>query len=142
MNLPPLDVLTHYAALSTPDTELPPDVYLLHDRWTLTIFDKFPKAKYHFLVLPRVPFPPADNQDDDVDDDSNELDRGTAVSSRALTSLQSLLTTTTPAEALNILRRLEQASLEAVEMVKDEMMKTEGFEWGVEVGFHAVPSMK
>lgn len=27
-------------------------------------------------------------------------------------------------------------------MIKDEMLKTEGFEWGIQVGFHAVPSMR
>jgi aprataxin len=31
---------------------------------------------------------------------------------------------------------------EVVEMIKDEMMKTEGFIWGVDLGFHAIPSMK
>lgn len=29
-----------------------------------------------------------------------------------------------------------------MEMIKDEMLKTEGFEWGIQVGFHAVPSMR
>jgi aprataxin len=27
-------------------------------------------------------------------------------------------------------------------MIQDEMMKTEGFVWGVDMGFHAVPSMR
>lgn len=31
---------------------------------------------------------------------------------------------------------------EVVEMIKDEMMKTEGFTWGVDMGFHAIPSMR
>jgi len=31
---------------------------------------------------------------------------------------------------------------EVEDMIKDEMMKTEGFVWGVDVGFHAIPSMK
>ncbi|KAJ9108715.1 hypothetical protein QFC21_000035 [Naganishia friedmannii] len=141
MNLPALDVLTHYASLSTPDTQLPPDVYLLHDPWTLTIFDKFPKAKYHFLILPRVPS--SSSSDDAGHGNDNQDDESlSAISPRSLISLHSLLTTTTPAEALAVLRHLEETSLEVVDMVKDEMMKTEGFEWTVEVGFHAVPSMR
>ena len=31
---------------------------------------------------------------------------------------------------------------EVVEMIRDEMMKTEGFTWGVDLGFHAIPSMR
>ncbi|KAJ9127763.1 hypothetical protein QFC24_000046 [Naganishia onofrii] len=142
MNIPSLDVLTHYASLTKPDTQLPPDVYLLHDSWTLTIFDKFPKAKYHFLVLPRVPFPLNNSSNDDDElDDPNDIAEQTILP-RSVTSLHSLLTQTATTEALTVLRRLEQTSLEVVEMVKDEMMKTEGFEWGVQVGFHAVPSMR
>jgi hypothetical protein len=38
------------AAHPKPET-LPPDVYLRHDEHTLTIYDGYPKAKYHFLIL-------------------------------------------------------------------------------------------
>jgi len=38
------------AAHPRPET-LPPDVYLRHDEHTLTIYDGYPKAKYHFLIL-------------------------------------------------------------------------------------------
>jgi aprataxin len=31
---------------------------------------------------------------------------------------------------------------EVVEMIRDEMMKTEGFTWGIDLGFHAEPSMR
>jgi aprataxin len=27
-------------------------------------------------------------------------------------------------------------------MIRDEMMKTEGFTWGIDLGFHAIPSMR
>lgn len=60
----------------------------------------------------------------------------------SLTSLHALLTTIPFAKALQVLVSLHQASLEVVEMIRDEMLKTEGFEWGIEVGFHAVPSMR
>jgi aprataxin len=65
-----------------------------------------------------------------------------AVHSSALTSLHSLLTQVSGTVALQVLETLRQTSLEVVEMIKDEMLKTEGFEWGIEVGFHAVPSMR
>ncbi|KAJ9104787.1 hypothetical protein QFC19_003928 [Naganishia cerealis] len=131
-----LDSLAHYAALHHPHTHLPPDVYLLHDPHTLTIFDRFPKAKYHFLILPRIPFPVGDEDDDDEDKAIETVPRN------ALASLHALLTTASRATALAVLHKLQQASLEVVEMVKDEMGKTDGFEWGIEVGFHAVPSMR
>lgn len=60
----------------------------------------------------------------------------------SLTSLHALLATIPSAKALRVLESLHQASLEVVEMIRDEMLKTEGFEWGIEVGFHAVPSMR
>ncbi len=85
-------------------------------------------AKYHFLVLPRVPLhigvPPNDIIDVPEDD---------------LASLRVLLKSP---HASSILRELSDAADEAVEMVKDEMMKMEGFVWDVNVGFHAVPSMQ
>jgi aprataxin len=65
-----------------------------------------------------------------------------AVPPSALSSLHSLLTTISATTALQVLETLHQTSLEVVEMIKDEMLKTEGFEWGIEVGFHAVPSMR
>jgi aprataxin len=34
--------------------KLPPTVYFSHTRHTLTIFDVYPKALFHFLVLPRL----------------------------------------------------------------------------------------
>jgi aprataxin len=40
------------------------------------------------------------------------------------------------------LEELKRTADDCVEMIVDEMRKTEGFEWGVQVGFHAVPSMK
>jgi hypothetical protein len=34
--------------------KLPPTVYFSHTRHTLTVFDAYPKALFHFLVLPRL----------------------------------------------------------------------------------------
>lgn len=45
--------------------------------------------------------------------------------------------------AAQVLDRLSSASDEVVKLVKEEMRATtKGIEWGVRVGFHAVPSME
>jgi aprataxin len=44
--------------------------------------------------------------------------------------------------ALLVLQQLAEASEEVKEMIRDEMMKTEGFVWDINVGFHAIPSMR
>jgi aprataxin len=56
--------LTRLAKSKDPKKDIPRDELLIHDKWTLAIFDKFPKAKFHFLVLPRIPFPlPQEGED-------------------------------------------------------------------------------
>ena len=37
-------------------TTLSKDVYIAHSDKTLTIYDKYPKATYHYLTLPRLPY--------------------------------------------------------------------------------------
>ncbi|GAA6024940.1 hypothetical protein JCM11491_000964 [Sporobolomyces phaffii] len=44
-------VLSNYAKLRDPERELAPGVLLEANDETLTIFDGYEKAKYHFLVL-------------------------------------------------------------------------------------------
>ncbi len=53
---PPLKILRTYAKLDDASllTTLPPTVYFSHTRQTLTIFDAYPKALFHFLILPRL----------------------------------------------------------------------------------------
>lgn len=111
-------------------------------------------AKYHFLALPRIPFhlsadagaetskPESRSESDSSATDSQFSISRSAVPSGALTSLHSLITNLPATTALQVLETLRQTSLEVVDMIKDEMLKTEGFEWGIEVGFHAVPSMR
>ncbi|BGP48259.1 aprataxin-like protein [Rhodotorula kratochvilovae] len=119
-------VLESYARLRRPERELPEGVWVANDERTLTIFDGYEKAKYHMLVLPRDPFPPAE-------------DAGGTVPSRALTSLSSLLASP---HALPVLQALRTAGEEVAEMIRDEMEKTEGWSWDVRMGFHAVESMR
>jgi hypothetical protein len=55
-SIPQLQILRAYAKLDDASlvTTLPPTVYFSHTRHTLTIFDAYPKALFHFLVLPRL----------------------------------------------------------------------------------------
>jgi hypothetical protein len=50
-----LKLLRTYAKLDDASiAKLPPTVYFSHTGHTLTIFDAYPKALFHFLVLPRL----------------------------------------------------------------------------------------
>ncbi|KAG8899069.1 hypothetical protein FRB99_006950 [Tulasnella sp. 403] len=115
-----LHVLKEFATRRDPKT-LPPSTLLKFSPSTITVFDKYPKATFHFLVLPRV-----------------DKDAGRTPS--VLHDLRSLLQHDKEA-ALEILRDLESESREVERMVLDEMQKRFGFQWKVYVGFHAVPTL-
>lgn len=106
-------------------TSISPTTLLRYTSSTATIFDKYPKAQYHFLILPRI--------------DPKVPSRTTG----ALHDLKSLLRLG-KAEASKVLKDLEVESLVVEGMIKDEMQRTygEGVEWQVMKGFHAVQSMK
>lgn len=89
------DVLVSYAKTQEPSSSLPDEVLLLSTEHTLTIFDKYPKAKYHFLTLPRLPFADPVSQSD--------------VPQAVLGSLSSLIASK---YGLSVLRVLKEASLE------------------------------
>lgn len=129
-----LNQLRDYANLPDPARSLPPEVLLMHNENTIVIFDKFPKAKYHFLVLPRYP---STGQADAAPGHSS------LVRPNVLDDLKSLLLRTKDRDdRWEIVTALANTAAEVEEVIKDEMMKTEGFEWGIDVGFHAIPSMK
>ncbi|THH04460.1 hypothetical protein EW145_g5507 [Phellinidium pouzarii] len=115
-------ILRAYAA-HTP-TDLPPHVYFEHSEHTVTVFDKFPKAHFHFLVLPRV-------QSEGPLNAAN------------LTSLKTLLNSPEVGkkEALALLKRMKKDAEHVRDLVVEEMHNYFGFEWGVNIGFHAVQSM-
>lgn len=98
----------------------------------MVVFDSYPKAKYHFLVLPRYPFPPQSDPDSDE----------SIVSIETLDDLKSLLRKAGADQREEVLRAMAETAREVEEMIRDEMLKTEGFEWKIDVGFHAIPSMK
>ncbi|CAK9781015.1 HIT-like protein [Cutaneotrichosporon oleaginosum] len=115
-----LSALRDMARLPRPSS-LPPSTLLLETPAAIAIFDKYPKAAYHVLVLPRLPLPPP-----------------LEGSERDLHDLASLLRSRAPRAVLDA---LAEAAAEVEEMIKDEMVKTTGKAWGVHMGFHAVPSM-
>ena len=56
--------------------------------------------------------------------------------------LRGLLTKTSGDVREQIIGEMSDMAREVEEMIRDEMVKTEGFEWGIDIGFHAIPSMK
>jgi hypothetical protein len=130
-----LHVLRKYAQLPNPAKSLPANVLLTSNSQTIAIFDAYPKAKYHFLVIPRYPFPVPGLSDAGSWATS-------AVRLNALDDLKSLLRNDSTSGRSAVLDSLASMATEVEEMVKDEMLKTEGFEWDVDIGFHAIPSMK
>jgi len=127
-----LTALRTYATLSDPASSLPASVLLFANAQTLVVFDAYPKAKYHFLVLPRYPFPPQ----------SDPESRDSTVKLEHLDDLKSLLLKPSGDIRNEVVRAMIESAREVEEMIRDEMVKTEGFEWKIDVGFHAVPSMK
>jgi len=113
---------------STAPDKLPKDVHLTHDEHTITIFDKFPKARFHFLTLPRLPLALDNTREGPV-----------TLNVADLSSLESL---SGSEYALNVLRLLEKATEEVVAMIEIEMMEAENRTWQINIGFHAVESMK
>ncbi|WVN90296.1 uncharacterized protein L203_105532 [Cryptococcus depauperatus CBS 7841] len=124
--------LRHYATLSHPSSNIPASKLLFSNSNTLVIFDAYPKAKYHFLVLPRYPFTPYSDPQADQ----------SIVPLEALDDLNSLLLKAGVGQREEVLRVMAETACEVEEMIRDEMLKTEGFEWRIDVGFHAIPSMK
>ena len=116
-----LFALRDFARLPQPSTQLSPSTLLVEHPNCIAVFDAYPKAKYHFLVLPRLPFSAA------------------TIGERQLDSLAALLKH--PARNV-VIEEMERTVEEVVEMIRDEMSKSEGREWGINVGFHAVPSMR
>ncbi|PWN41091.1 hypothetical protein IE81DRAFT_187534 [Ceraceosorus guamensis] len=141
--------LAQYARTKDLNT-LPEGTLLRSDEHTLTIYDGYPKAKFHFLVLPRVPFQlqSSDSEGSEPKDAFELLKKGPAcVPPNHLSNLKSLLSSP---HASRVLAALRKASEETVQLIKEEQPYTKltedqveaGTTWPVHVGFHAVPSME
>jgi aprataxin len=152
-----LKILRAYAKLddaSIAASHLPPTIYFSHTRHTLTIFDAYPKALFHFLVLPRLrrlSTPVA--QDSDGDDGGRELNVKLTESTEDLTSLRTLLqraAAASSAAADTDVRARAEGTLDVLAdeagrlqgEIEREMRRHYGFTWPIWVGFHAVPSME
>ena len=113
-----LTVLRSYAGKAHPE-KLPDSVLFSHTETSITIFDAYPKSIFHFLILPRPT------------KELNIFD---------LTDLRSLLKK--DRETVNstlVMLKNEAAKLRI--SIYEEMRKRYGFQWGLWMGFHAVPSM-
>lgn len=106
----------------TSPSSLPPTLLLTNSETSLTLFDKYPKAAYHFLVLPRIL-------------------ANSVFTAKDLTSLQTLLSKGNEGEAKALIEGLKKDAQMVKEMVEKEMVKNQGYQWDVWIGFHAVPTM-
>jgi aprataxin len=89
------NALVDYAKTANPSEKLPKDVYLTHTDRCLTVYDKFPKAMFHFLCLPRLPY--------------TEPSSGSDISASTLNSVSALVSSK---HGLKVLRDLKEASQE------------------------------
>jgi aprataxin len=123
----PSNALRDYALVKSPSTQIPASTLLIDSPQCITIFDAYPKAKYHFLVLPRYPFLKSGSKSICSIDDLHDLTSLLAMEKGA---------------RKEVVHAIRGMAGEVVEMIRDEMMKTEGFTWGIDLGFHAEPSMR
>ncbi|KAI0064664.1 hypothetical protein BV25DRAFT_1852604 [Artomyces pyxidatus] len=114
-----LTVLRSYAQKRNP-AKLPPSLLFSHTDTTITIFDCYPKALFHFLVLPR-PSP--------------------TLSVFDLASLRTLLRGDKQ-RARDVLLLLRAEGARVRTSIEEEMRARYGFAWPVWTGFHAVPSLE
>jgi len=114
-----LTILRSYAQKSHPE-KLPSSVLLSHTPTSLTIFDAYPKAIFHFLILPRP----------------------ILATTFDLASLRTLLKSKDKERAKEIILGLDQDAKALRSVIEEEMLKKYGFKWGISIGFHPVPSME
>lgn len=88
----------------------------------MAIFDKYPKAIFHFLLLPRII-------------------AGLGFTANDLTNIQTLLEKGEMVEAKMFIQGLKKDAEMVKEMIEKEMLEKHGYKWDVWIGFHAVPSM-
>ncbi|KAK7014911.1 HIT-like protein [Favolaschia claudopus] len=111
-----LTVLRTYA--TTNPAKIPPSILFSHSQTSLTIYDAFPKAIFHFLILPRVQEPYTVSE---------------------LSDLRTLLGD--KARAKQVITALHEEAKCLHKEIEEEMMNRYGFKWGIWTGFHGAPSM-
>ena len=117
-----------------PET-FPPNVYVAHTEHTITIFDAYPKADYHFLVIPRVPAASTKN---------GNKPRNGIMTPDNLMSLKSFFQAPGVGrkEARAFLSQLKKDAEALRAEIEEDMLLRRGFVWKLHIGFHAIQSMK
>lgn len=114
-----LGVLKQYAKTSIPSPSLPSSILFAHTETTLTIFDAYPKAMFHFLIMPRLL---------------------ASMETAKYHNLRTLLQWDR-AKAKETILQLQEDAKQVVADIEEEMVRLHGFKWKIWLGFHAVPSM-
>jgi aprataxin len=138
--------LVRIASAANPNHLPTLDRVLFWDDRTITIYDAFAKAKYHFLVLPRLPFrsaaPRSDAAAPALKAAGGKLSLGSTssniVPASHMRSVSDLMASPYAAEVLEAVR---VASEKVVEFIRKDMLQQYDTEWAIERAFHAVPSM-
>ncbi|SJX62889.1 uncharacterized protein SRS1_13716 [Sporisorium reilianum f. sp. reilianum] len=123
------------------------DKVLFYDEHTITIYDKFAKAQYHFLVLPRIPFKASSSKPQrgipSLSASNGKLNFGATSSNTVPAShMRSISTTLASPYASEVLRAVRKASDDVIQHIRNDMLEKYGVTWDVERVFHAVPSME
>ncbi|TKY85781.1 hypothetical protein EX895_005321 [Sporisorium graminicola] len=142
--------LVRIASAKDPTTLSSDDKVLFHDDRTITIYDKFAKARYHFLVLPRIPFKASSSASSSkpqqgipsLSASDGKLNFGATSSNTVpashMQSISALLASPYTSEVLEAVRK---ASEDVIQYIRNDMLKDHGTTWDIERAFHAVPSM-
>lgn len=134
--------LLDIAATPQPDAVPAPNRIYQSDERTYTIYDGFDKAKYHFLVLPRLPYPlPPGTKPPMLKTAHGKLNFGAASSSIPPSHLHDVSSLLASPYAAQVLADLRTASDRVVAAIQQEMQHAYGTTWDIQRAFHAVPSM-
>lgn len=137
---------------------LPDRVLIDSDEHTYTIYDGYPKAQFHFLVLPRLPL-----YCDEVLDNGKR--KRIQVPTRELDSISSVLASRHAPFILECLQRasdrVRSVLTQLVKRIREAMKQlvippeqpldcdyahegkaAQGVEWDIRCGFHSIPSMR
>ena len=118
-DIPSLRILQVYARLQDPSS-LPSTVLFHYTDNTITVFDAYPKANFHLLVLPRIKPP---------------------LRASKTSTLKALLNSDKEI-ARKCINDIATDAKEVHRMVEKEMVIRFGCKWPIWSGFHAVQSME
>ena len=117
------DRYAKYASLDEPKKHFGNHELIDHSKQTLTVQEFYPKAKYHYILIPRVGEAPRVPQN--------------LKNIRSLLSLRGF----SRAQAFALLKDMERDALKVKAMIEEEMASN-GFKWDIWIGFHVAPSYR